>query len=230
MNKAKRGLELAGGIVSIVVGSISALIYLISIVLIDQMMELVYQMFPEYSSLEGIESVFVIVLFIFMLISVAVIVLGATMCPKCIHNGIPKAKLGRSISLCIVLFVDLFIHIDQFLFLLGYGSAMVLLIVGLCLKHDKSTFVYPKLNSTSPEGVATGLTDSNEPEVVEQDQPVEEIKEENSDKNEENVAKLVDDNVDDVESQLLKLKNLKEQGIIEEEQYKEAVRKILSKL
>lgn len=61
MNKAKRGLELAGGIVSIVVGSISALIYLISIVLIDQMMELVYQMFPEYSSLEGIESVFVIV-------------------------------------------------------------------------------------------------------------------------------------------------------------------------
>ena len=47
MNKAKRGLELTSGIISIVIGSIMCLIFLVFIASV----ELVIEMIPEYEML-----------------------------------------------------------------------------------------------------------------------------------------------------------------------------------
>lgn len=230
MNKAKRGLELASGIISIVIGSIMCLIFLVFIASV----ELVIEMIPEY---EMIQDYLVIVSVFILLLNVAIIILGALMCPAGYQKGTIKSKLGRGIALSVLLGINFLLTIEVPLLMLANGATLILLIVSLCLKHDSPNFVYPKLNNVAVNNVVTTtsvnvseeLVKDNVQEYVENNEQVE-----LSPEPEKGPATAIyvenSSSIEDVETQLIKLKQLKDQGIIEEDQYKEAVRKLLSKL
>ena len=224
MNNTKRGLQLAAGITSIVVSSIVSIIMLVGLASIEVIAEFLEQDGVEDFPIDLFVSIITIIYVIFIILNIAIIVIGSLLCPKPIKNGVIKNKTGLVITLLILNVINLLICIDLILFVIAILSILTMLIISLALKH-KSTVVFAnKILTTSSINVAEQLSDN----VISED--VETIKQEDQTSS-NNEAKIVaNDEIDSIEHKLIQLKELKNNGAINEEQYKEAVSNLFKNL
>ena len=235
MNKGKRRLELASGIVAIVFGSFMTFSGLISLGTLD----LMYELYPEFAEMK---AYLITVIIILILLNIAVIIVGAFMCPSGFKDGKKKSKLGCVITMIVLAALNFLLNLDSGFMALGYLASLILAAISLFLKHENINFVYPKMNYSAVSQQPTTSIDVSEelikeatneevkePEVVNKDVVNENVIHEN--KNAVPTAKYVENvSINDIETQLLKLKELKDKEVIDEAQYKDAVSKLLSKL
>ncbi len=205
MNKGKRGLELASAIISIIMGGILAfgsLILLSSIEVYEEILGVEFQ---------GLEIILKISMVIVLAFALAIIILGAILCTSPIKNGQIKSRMGVSISLIVLLSLLMLMELSSSLFYaILFAIPCGLLIGSICMKHNKKIIVNDDKETD----------DDFEKSVLDAEQKI--IVDVNANEN--------NDSVEAIESQLLKLKELKDKEVISEEQYKEAVNKILNKL
>lgn len=225
MNNTKRALQLASGITSIVVSSIVSIIMLIGLASIELVAEVMKQMDGmESYPIDFLVSIVTIIYVIFILLNIAIIVIGSLLCPKPIKNGVIKNKTGLVITLLILNGINLLICIDFILFVLAILSILTMLIISLALKHNSTVVFANNILTTSSINVAEQLSD----DVISED--VETIKQEDQTSS-NNEAKIVaNDEIDSIEHKLIQLKELKNNGAINEEQYKEAVSNLFKNL
>lgn len=221
MNKIKRGLELSGAIVAISVASIltfSCIILLFASDLIDLGLGEI-----------NFEKSFKLIVFLFLCLNVAIILIGSFMCPLRIKNSIVSSNTGKAIALLVLVAINFIIYIDTPFFAFAHLCSFGLILSSLFLKHNKIVVLSKPIIQTNihANNVAeTLLEEENVPnENITSNDTV------NNNANETKLAKIVDNNnVADIETQLIKLKKLKDEGLIDEQQYKDSVSKILSKI
>lgn len=224
MNNTKRGLQLAAGITSIVVSSIVSIIMLVGLASIEVIAEFLKQDGVEDFPIDLFVSIITIIYVIFIILNIAIIVIGSLLCPKPIKNGVIKNKTGLVITLLILNVINLLIFIDLILFVIAILAILVMLIISLALKHNSTVVFANNILTTSSINVAEQLSDN----VISED--VETIKQENQTSS-NNEAKIVaNDEIDSIEHKLIQLKELKNNGAIDEEQYKEAVSNLFKNL
>lgn len=224
MNNTKRGLQLAAGITSIVVSSIVSIIMLVGLASIEVIAEFLEQDGVEDFPIDLFVSIITIIYVIFIILNIAIIVIGSLLCPKPIKNGVIKNKTGLVITLLILNVINLLICIDLILFVIAILSILTMLIISLALKHNSTVVFANNILTTSSINVAEQLSDN----VISED--VETIKQEDQTSS-NNEAKIVaNDEIDSIEHKLIQLKELKNNGAINEEQYKEAVSNLFKNL
>ena len=224
MNNTKRGLQLAAGITSIVVSSIVSIIMLVGLASIEVIAEFLEQDGVEDFPIDLFVSIITIIYVIFIILNIAIIVIGSLLCPKPIKNGVIKNKTGLVITLLILNVINLLICIDLILFVIAILSILTMLIISLALKHNSTVVFANNILTTSSINVAEQLSDN----VISED--VETIKQEDQTSS-NNEAKIVaNDEIDSIEHKLIQLKELKNNGAINEEQYKEAVSNLFKDL
>ena len=225
MNNTKRALQLAAGITSIVVSSIVSIIMLVGLASIEVIAEFLEQM-------DGVEdfpidlfiSIITIIYVIFIILNIAIIVIGSLLCPKPIKNGVVKNKTGLVITLLILNGINLLICIDFILFVIAILSILTMLIISLALKHNSTVVFANNILTTSSINVAEQLSD----DVISED--VETIKQENQTSSNNEAKIITNEEIDSIENKLIQLKELKNNGAIDEEQYKEAVSNLFKNL
>lgn len=209
MNKTKRGLELAAAIISIVIGSLSSFVGLILLMGGSCYSSLGY--YTDDYATNAVYNTFgglMVVISLFVLgIGISTIILGAKLCSSPIKNGVIVNRFGSSIALIVLLGLETLFSLTSLLSFLFYATPLVLLIVSICLKHNK-------------EEINVEVTEKNVPILTEN----------NINNNQTEDAPQTTETIDSIESQLLKLKDLKDKGLIDENQYSEAVKKLLNKL
>lgn len=141
------------------------------------------------------------IIFLLLCASITMIILGAILCTNPMKNGVYNPRFGVSITLLVLLGLFAVFEIQNFLYFALFATPFGLLLGSVCMKNPVSQIV------------TTTTEETNNQEEPEQ-------------------ATIIQDNNTDlsVEEQLKKLKELKELGVLDEEQYKNAVEKILSKL
>ena len=99
-----------------------------------------------------------------------------------------------------------------------------MLIISLALKHNSTVVFANNILTTSSINVAEQLSDN----VISEDVETKKQEDQTSSNNE---AKIVaNDEIDSIEHKLIQLKELKNNGAINEEQYKEAVSNLFKNL
>lgn len=225
MNNTKRALQLASGITSIVVSSIVSLIMLVGLASIEVIAEFLEQMDGvEDFPIDLFYSIITIIYVIFIILNIAIIVIGSLLCPKPIKNGVIKNKTGLVITLLILNGINLLICIDFILFAIAILSVLTMLIISLALKHNSTVVFANNILTTSSINVAEQLSDN----VISED--VETIKQENQTSSNNEAKIITNEEIDSIENKLIQLKELKNNGAIDEEQYKEAVSNLFKNL
>lgn len=216
MNKGKRGLELTSAIISIVMGSILALGSLVLLGSIDLLEE------AAGGDLQGMEGILKASMVITLLLSVAIIILGSILCTSPIKNGKIKSRMGSSIALIVLLGLLALMELSSsFFYFLLFATPCGLLIASICMKHNKVLASFNAGTVSTATMMSTPTADEMFEKVI--------LEPEQKTTTEQPVVEN-NTSVESIESQLLKLKELKDNGVIDEEQYKEAVGKLLNKL
>lgn len=189
MDKTKRGFELAGAIIILVLGAFMILGSLMCLVSYDSFQAIFEEMY-DFSSYDAtllagmMQGIFAFLL----LYSIALVIFSALLLPSPIKNGQYRKRLGIKITFLIL--VGLFV-------LLTLGGGILFSLLGL------AAFVFVLLSACLKDKTNENLDETNETNVK----------------------------FNGIESQRIEqLKELRDKGSISEEQYQEAINKIIEKM
>ncbi len=166
MNKTKRGFELAGAIITIVLISFLILISLIFVLGAYDTNELFVTINGSYAEiteeqLQAVINLFRTVFALLLFFSVAVLVLAIILCiPPKVLNGKYQSRFGVSLAISIMLGILTLLLLSNLLGLL-FAVPLAFIIVSMCLKHN---VVYDTTNITSIYHYNNQKVDSNEPQ------------------------------------------------------------------
>ena len=166
MNKTKRGFELAGAIITIVLISFLILISLVFVLGAYDTNELFVTINGSYAEiteeqLQAVINLFRTVFALLLFFSVAVWVLAIILCvPPKVLNGKYQSRFGVSLAISIMLGILTLLLLSNLLGLL-FAVPLAFIIVSMCLKHN---VVYDTTNITSIYHYNNQKVDSNEPQ------------------------------------------------------------------
>ncbi len=166
MNKTKRGFELAGAIITIVLISFLILISLVFVLGSYDTNELFVTINGSYAEiteeqLQAVINLFRTVFALLLFFSVAVLVLAIILCiPPKVLNGKYQSRFGVSLAISIMLGILTLLLLSNLLGLL-FAVPLAFIIVSMCLKHN---VVYDTTNITSIYHYNNQKVDSNEPQ------------------------------------------------------------------
>ena len=166
MNKTKRGFELAGAIISIVLISFLILISLIFVLGAYDTNELFVTINGTYAEiteeqLQAVINLFRTVFALLLFFSVAVLVLAIILCiPPKVLNGKYQSRFGVSLAISIMLGILTLLLLSNLLGLL-FAVPLAFIIVSMCLKHN---VIYDTTNITSVYNYNNQKVDNNEPQ------------------------------------------------------------------
>ncbi len=166
MNKTKRGFELAGAIITIVLISFLILISLVFVLGAYDTNELFVTINGSYAEiteeqLQAVINLFRTVFALLLFFSVAVLVLAIILCiPPKVLNGKYQSRFGVSLAISIMLGILTLLLLSNLLGLL-FAVPLAFIIVSMCLKHN---VVYDTTNITSIYHYNNQKVDSNEPQ------------------------------------------------------------------
>ncbi len=166
MNKTKRGFELAGAIISIVLISFLILISLIFVLGAYDTNELFVTINGSYAEiteeqLQAVINLFRTVFALLLFFSVAVLVLAIILCiPPKVLNGKYQSRFGVSLAISIMLGILTLLFLSS-LFGILFAVPLAFIIVSMCLKHN---VVYDTSNITSIYHYNNQKVDNNEPQ------------------------------------------------------------------
>lgn len=166
MNKTKRGFELAGAIITIVLISFLILISLIFVLGAYDTNELFVTINGSYAEiteeqLQAVINLFRTVFALLLFFSVAVLVLAIILCiPPKVLNGKYQSRFGVSLAISIMLGILTLLLLSNLLGLL-FAVPLAFIIVSMCLKHN---VIYDTTNITSIYHYNNQKVDSNEPQ------------------------------------------------------------------
>ena len=164
MNKTKRGFELAGAIITIVLISFLILISLIFVLGAYDTNELFVTINGSYAEiteeqLQAVINLFRTVFALLLFFSVAVLVLAIILCiPPKVLNGKYQSRFGVSLAISIMLGILTLLLLSNLLGLL-FAVPLAFIIVSMCLKHN---VVYDTSNITSIYHYNNQKVDNNE--------------------------------------------------------------------
>ena len=164
MNKTKRGFELAGAIISIVLISFLILISLIFVLGAYDTNELFVTINGSYAEiteeqLQAVINLFRTVFALLLFFSVAVLVLAIILCiPPKVLNGKYQSRFGVSLAISIMLGILTLLLLSNLLGLL-FAVPLAFIIVSMCLKHN---VIYDTTNITSVYNYNNQKVDNNE--------------------------------------------------------------------
>ena len=164
MNKTKRGFELAGAIITIVLISFLILISLVFVLGAYDTNELFVTINGSYAEiteeqLQAVINLFRTVFALFLFFSVAVLVLAIILCiPPKVLNGKYQSRFGVSLAISIMLGILTLLLLSNLLGLL-FAVPLAFIIVSMCLKHN---VVYDTTNITSIYHYNNQKVDNNE--------------------------------------------------------------------
>lgn len=157
MNKTKRGFELAGAIISIV---LSVLLILGSL----GMLVTFYSSSSNDSQMEVALNIIRITSIFLLLLSIVTLILSIILCvPPSMVDGKYKSRFGVSLTLTIILGLIALLEMagGSLLYFILFAIPIAFLIVSMCLKHN---VVYDTSNITSIYHYNNQKVDSNEPQ------------------------------------------------------------------
>ena len=166
MNKTKRGFELAGAIITIVLISFLILISLIFVLGAYDTNELFVTINGSYAEiteeqLQAVINLFRTVFALLLFFSVAVLVLAIILCiPPKVLNGKYQSRFGVSLAISIMLGILTLLLLSNLLGLL-FAVPLAFIIVSMCLKHN---VIYDTTNITSVYNYNNQKVDNNEPQ------------------------------------------------------------------
>ena len=166
MNKTKRGFELAGAIITIVLISFLILISLVFVLGAYDTNELFVTINGSYAEiteeqLQAVINLFRTVFALLLFFSVAVLVLAIILCiPPKVLNGKYQSRFGVSLAISIMLGILTLLLLSNLLGLL-FAVPLAFIIVSMCLKHN---VIYDTTNITSVYNYNNQKVDSNEPQ------------------------------------------------------------------
>ncbi len=164
MNKTKRGFELAGAIISIVLISFLILISLVFVLGAYDTNELFVTINGSYAEiteeqLQAVINLFRTVFALLLFFSVAVLVLAIILCiPPKVLNGKYQSRFGVSLAISIMLGILTLLLLSNLLGLL-FAVPLAFIIVSMCLKHN---VIYDTTNITSVYNYNNQKVDNNE--------------------------------------------------------------------
>ena len=155
MNKTKRGFELAGAIISIV---LSVLLILGSL----GMLVTLYSSSSNDSQMEVALNIIRITSIFLLLLSIVTLILSIILCvPPSMVDGKYKSRFGVSLTLTIILGLIALLEMagGSLLYFILFAIPIAFLIVSMCLKHN---VVYDTSNITSIYHYKKKKVDNNE--------------------------------------------------------------------
>ena len=155
MNKTKRGFELAGAIISIV---LSVLLILGSL----GMLVTFYSSSSNDSQMEVALNIIRITSIFLLLLSIVTLILSIILCvPPSMVDGKYKSRFGVSLTLTIILGLIALLEMagGSLLYFVLFAIPIAFLIVSMCLKHN---VVYDTSNITSIYHYNNQKVDNNE--------------------------------------------------------------------
>ena len=155
MNKTKRGFELAGAIISIV---LSVLLILGSL----GMLVTLYSSSSNDSQMEVALNIIRITSIFLLLLSIVTLILSIILCvPPSMVDGKYKSRFGVSLTLTIILGLIALLEMagGSLLYFILFAIPIAFLIVSMCLKHN---VVYDTSNITSIYHYNNQKVDNNE--------------------------------------------------------------------
>ena len=155
MNKTKRGFELAGAIISIV---LSVLLILGSL----GMLVTFYSSSSNDSQMEVALNIIRITSIFLLLLSIVTLILSIILCvPPSMVDGKYKSRFGVSLTLTIILGLIALLEMagGALLYFILFAIPIAFLIVSMCLKHN---VVYDTSNITSIYHYNNQKVDNNE--------------------------------------------------------------------
>ena len=164
MNKTKRGFELAGAIISIVLISFLILISLIFVLGAYDTNELFVTINGSYAEiteeqLQAVINLFRTVFTLLLFFSVAVLILAIILCiPPKVLNGKYQSRFGVSLAISIMLGILTLLFLSS-LFGILFAVPLAFIIVSMCLKHN---VIYDTTNITSVYNYNNQKVDNNE--------------------------------------------------------------------
>ena len=157
MNKTKRGFELAGAIISIV---LSVLLILGSL----GMLVTFYSSSSNDSQMEVALNIIRLTSIFLLLLSIVTLILSIILCvPPSMVDGKYKSRFGVSLTLTIILGLIALLEMagGSLLYFILFAIPIAFLIVSMCLKHN---VVYDTSNITSIYHYNNQKVDNNEPQ------------------------------------------------------------------
>lgn len=157
MNKTKRGFELAGAIITIV---LSVLLILGSL----GMLVTLYSSSSNDSQMEVALNIIRITSIFLLLLSIVTLILSIILCvPPSMVDGKYKSRFGVSLTLTIILGLIALLEMagGSLLYFILFAIPIAFLIVSMCLKHN---VVYDPTNITYVYNYNNQKVDSNEPQ------------------------------------------------------------------
>ena len=164
MNKTKRGFELAGAIITIVLISFLILISLIFVLGAYDTNELFVTINGSYAEiteeqLQAVINLFRTVFTLLLFFSVAVLILAIILCiPPKVLNGKYQSRFGVSLAISIMLGILTLLFLSS-LFGILFAVPLAFIIVSMCLKHN---VIYDTTNITSVYNYNNQKVDNNE--------------------------------------------------------------------
>ena len=164
MNKTKRGFELAGAIISIVLISFLILISLVFVLGAYDTNELFVTINGTYAEiteeqLQAVINLFRTVFALLLFFSVAVLVLAIILCiPPKVLNGKYQSRFGVSLAISIMLGILTLLFLSS-LFGILFAVPLAFIIVSMCLKHN---VISDTTNITSVYNYNNQKVDNNE--------------------------------------------------------------------
>ena len=155
MNKTKRGFELAGAIITIV---LSVLLILGSL----GMLVTLYSSSSNDSQMEVALNIIRITSIFLLLLSIVTLILSIILCvPPSMVDGKYKSRFGVSLTLTIILGLIALLEMagGSLLYFVLFAIPIAFLIVSMCLKHN---VVYDTSNITSIYHYNNQKVDNNE--------------------------------------------------------------------
>ncbi len=155
MNKTKRGFELAGAIISIV---LSVLLILGSL----GMLVTFYSSSSNDSQMEVALNIIRLTSIFLLLLSIVTLILSIILCvPPSMVDGKYKSRFGVSLTLTIILGLIALLEMagGSLLYFILFAIPIAFLIVSMCLKHN---VVYDTSNITSIYHYNNQKVDNNE--------------------------------------------------------------------
>ena len=162
MNKTKRGFELAGAIISIVISAFMILGCIFLLASYDFLLSILAQSDLTEEQVFAMSTTINAILVIFMFIFIVILILSIILCvPPTVINGQYKSRFGVSLTLTIILGIIALIELAgaailEFIIL---AVPLAFIIVSMCLKHN---VVYDTSNITSIYHYNNQKVDNNE--------------------------------------------------------------------
>ena len=162
MNKTKRGFELAGAIISIVISAFMILGCIFLLASYDFLLSILAQSGLTEEQVFAMSTTINAIFVIFMFIFIVILILSIILCvPPSMVDGKYKSRFGVSLTLTIILGLIALLEMagGSLLYFILFAIPIAFLIVSMCLKHN---VVYDTSNITSIYHYNNQKVDNNE--------------------------------------------------------------------